>query len=462
MTKPIAELLEQEGFLRTLFGAVPCGVLVVDGDRRVQAVNDVLQRTFGVESAEVIDRRGGDALRCVHAVEDPRGCGYSEACAHGQVRAAAVEALAGRGVHRRRADVTLRADGEVRDLCLLVSAAALEFKGETYAVVLLEDITELQRLRRRLRTEEEISGIVGRDEKMLELFDLIHDLAQVDAAVLIEGESGTGKELVAAAIHREGRRANRLFVPVNCGALPEGLLESELFGHVRGAFTGAIRDKKGRFELADGGTIFLDEVADIPPPLQVKLLRVLQEGAFERVGDEKTLRVDVRVISATNRDLAAEVAAGRFREDLYYRLAVVPLRLPPLRERRGDIPLLARHFLRQALQESERPPVVFSDEAMAAMAAYRWPGNVRELQNAIQYALVKCRGGAILPEHLPAALAEAPHAPAPRRRRHKVDLARLQEALRESHGNKVEAARRLGVSRATLYRTLRPRAPASD
>jgi len=450
----IIRLLESEGFLDSLFRAIPCGVLVVDTERRVQAVNDVLERTFGTEAARMTDKRGGEALGCIHAREDPRGCGYAGACTQCQVRAAAERALAGRSVRRTRAYLEVHVNGRRRDVVLLVSAAPLEFQGRHYALVMLEDITELHTLRRRLRTEQQLHGIVGRDAKMLELFDTIREMARVDAPVLIEGESGTGKELVAAAIHRESPRANRLFVPVNCGALPEGLLESELFGHVRGAFTGAVRDKKGRFELAHGGTIFLDEIGDISLAMQVKLLRVLQEGAFERVGGEDTLHADARVISATNRDLAREVKAGRFREDLYYRLCVLPIRLPPLRDRPDDIPLLARHVLREVLEHADREPVSLSDETLDILKNHRWPGNVRELQNVLQYALVKCRGPILRPEHLPPALAEgrAPARPRPSARKLQPDDVR--RALREAAGNKTRAARLLGVARATLYRFL--------
>jgi len=454
---PVAELLDQDKFLKTLFDSIPCGVLVVDGDRRVRAVNDLLEQTFGVSRAEVMQKRGGEALRCIHAFDDPEGCGFGAYCQNCGVRNTALEALAGKQIHRNKAKVELRVNEKEQDFVLLVSAAPIDYAGERLAIVILEDITELNTLRRRLRTEQSFAGIVGRDPKVLALFETIEEVAEVSAPVLIQGESGTGKELVASAIHSESPRAKKLFVPVNCSALPEGLLESELFGHVRGAFTGAIRDKKGRFELADGGTIFLDEVGDLSPTVQVKLLRVLQEGTFERVGGEKTIRVDVRVISATNRDLRREVAAGRFRDDLFYRLCVIPITLPPLRERGNDISLLAEHILRQALAEADRDDVALSPEALNVMIGYDWPGNVRELQNAIQYALVKCRGNVLRLEHLPPTVAgarAAPAAPARRRRKRKLNADAVRRALQETRGNKVEAARKLGVSRATLYRFL--------
>ncbi|NQU44787.1 sigma 54-interacting transcriptional regulator [bacterium] len=330
------------------------------------------------------------------------------------------------------------------------------------ALILFHDLTREHELARRLGEVEQFSGIIGRDIRMLELFDLVRDVADSSASVLIQGESGTGKELVAAAIHRESPRSGRLFVPVNCGALPESLLESELFGHVRGAFSGAIRDKKGRFELADGGTLFLDEIGDVSPAMQVKLLRVLQEGSFERVGSEKTVQVDVRVVSATNKDLREEIARGRFREDLYYRLAVVPITLPPLRERRTDIPLLAQHILKRFVEDEGRAPIHLSAETMDLLVSHVWPGNVRELQNWIQFALVKCKGGTIRPEHLPAqpqgtgpiASRKGPSENVPRGRRMKLSTSAVREALRRTDGNKLQTARILGVGRATLYRFL--------
>ncbi|MFH1709104.1 MAG: sigma 54-interacting transcriptional regulator [Planctomycetota bacterium] len=445
------DLLAEDRFLHTMFETVPCSVLVVDTDRRIQAVNNVMVQTFGVDAATAIAKRGGEALGCIHAHDAPEGCGYGEACTGCEVRRTALEALDGNQVHRHRAQVELAGPGRTEGHTLLVSAAPMEYSGRKYAVILLEDITELATLRRRLNTEHVFRGLVGRDPQMRALFDSIRELAGIDVPVLIQGETGTGKELVASALHNEGPRRDKLFVPVNCGALPENLLESELFGHVRGAFTGAVRDKKGRFELADGGTIFLDEVGDISAAMQVKILRVLELGTFERVGSETTQRVDIRVLSATNKNLMCEVARGKFRKDLYYRLAVVPITLPPLRDRRGDIPLLAEHILARAAEANRRTVPHLAPETLEVLMAYDWPGNVRELQNWLQYALVQCREETILPAHLPPEYQAVVH-PHKRTRKRKLAAAAVRRALADSNGNKVAAARALGVGRATLYR----------
>lgn len=350
--------------------------------------------------------------------------------------------------------------GDQRQLQTRVRIMRKPDGGNAGVLVSFRDCTHERYLERRIGETQSFSGIIGRDPAMLEVFDLIRDLADTNVPVLIQGESGTGKELVAAAIHNEGPRGGGMFVPVNCGALPEALLESELFGHVKGAFTGAIRDKKGRFELADGGTIFLDEIGDISLAMQVKLLRVLQEGRFERVGSEKTLSCDVRVVSATNKNLADEIAAGRFREDLYYRLSVVPLWLPPLRERRGDIPLLAESVLRRLADLNKRGKLLISQDTMNILMNYDWPGNVRELENWFQFALVKCKGDMLKPEHLP------PVVPGLTRRisdaginnqqksynSSGLDDGTIRAALVRTNGNKLKAAKLLGVSRATLYR----------
>jgi len=314
------------------------------------------------------------------------------------------------------------------------------------------DLTELIDLRRQLGKLNHF-GMVGEDPKIIQIFREIQELATSDYPVCITGETGTGKELVANAIHDESLRAGKPFVPVNCGALPEGLLESELFGHVKGAFTGAVRDKKGRFEMTDGGTLFLDEVAELPKAVQAKLLRVLQEGTFERVGGEEQISVDVRIITATNRNLKREVEKGTFRDDLYYRINVVPIHIPPLRDRRKDIPLLVAHFLRKAKEEGRESPGV-SKEAMAVMEAYAWPGNIRELQSAVRFALVKARGRMIRPEHLPLELKALEERQGHRRPKRKLDPERVRAALTQTGGNKAKAARVLGVGRATLYRFL--------
>ena len=256
-------------------------------------------------------------------------------------------------------------------------------------------------LKQQLKARYKFENIVGTSDKMQKIFGLIDKVASTDSTVLILGESGTGKELVARALHYNSLRSTNAFVPVNCGAIPEELLESELFGHEKGAFTGAFRTRIGRFELACGGSIFLDEISEMSPNLQVKLLRVIQEREFERVGGVKTIRADVRIIAATNKDLEEEVAEGRFREDLYYRLNVIPIHLPPLRERTDDIPLLIKHFLDKYLNGKPQKKVEFSKKALPSLMRYRWPGNVRELENLVERMVVLSDSGVIDVADLP-------------------------------------------------------------
>jgi sigma-54 dependent transcriptional regulator, acetoin dehydrogenase operon transcriptional activator AcoR len=449
----VYRLLDQDGLLKSIFESIPCGVLIMDKDRTVRAVNNALERTFGLYRSEAISRRGGDVLHCVHASEVPEGCGYSSACQDCQVRSIALDAISGRKIERRLTEFQFRLNGKAGQLRLLLSAAPFSHNNERLAIIIMEDITELAALRRRLKAEQSFAGIIGSDPVMNDLFETIRDVADINIPVLIEGESGTGKELVASAIHNEGTRADKPFVPVNCAALPEGIIESELFGHVKGAFTGAVRDKRGRFELAHGGTLFLDEVGDLPKSVQAKLLRVLQDGCFERVGGERSVSVDVRIISATNRSLKREVEKGNFREDLYYRLKVMPVHLPPLRKRKGDIPLLVDHFLKRAVDDGFRPAEI-SNAAMASMMEYPWPGNVRELQGAVRFALIKTKGNAVQPGDLPMEIRNRPdcsQAPGPSK---KLDIERVRAALTKSGGNRSGAAKMLGVGRATLYRFL--------
>lgn len=320
------------------------------------------------------------------------------------------------------------------------------------------------------RPAHALGDVLGRDRKMLQLFDLIDAVADSRSTVLIVGESGTGKSMLARAIHARSQRAHKPFVEVACGSLPETLLEGELFGHVRGAFTGAIADKRGRFAAADTGTIFLDEVNSATPLMQVKLLRVLQEHAFEPVGSNETKTVDVRAILATNADLATLVATGEFRQDLFYRVNVVTLQLPPLRDRVGDVPMLAEHFLEKFRRESGRQAIGFSADAMASLQRYAWPGNVRELENAVERAVVLSRRATIELGDLPESVTSyVPPATSLRRRAEDalgtampLEIAlqaperRIIEAALERNGwSRVASAKELGIDRTTLYKKMR-------
>jgi transcriptional regulator with GAF, ATPase, and Fis domain len=342
-------------------------------------------------------------------------------------------------------------DEEIRLVGLMLNQAA----GVIRRAVLQEE--EIRELQSRIASPTEFCGIVSKNYKMQAIFQLIENIAPTDATVLIQGESGTGKELVARAIHHLSPRKEKPFIVIDCSAYPTTLLESELFGHEKGAFTGAIRQKSGRFEQADGGTVFLDEIGEIPLPAQIKLLRVLQTHKFERLGGEQTLTVDVRVIAATNRNLLDDVKNGRFREDLYYRLNVIPLHVPPLRHRRNDIPLLARHFVSHFAGVENQKVEGISPEAMRLLLDYSWPGNVRELENSIEHAAVLAKGRRIEPAHLPSVLHKdyaSPGSPKPPTiSEHEARL--LREAMEECGWNKKEAAKRLGISRSTLYEKIR-------
>jgi PAS domain S-box-containing protein len=311
-------------------------------------------------------------------------------------------------------------------------------------------------LRKALEDKFGLGNIVGKNPKMQAIYELIEDVSQSDSSVLIQGESGTGKELIARAIHLLSPRKERPFVVANCSAYAETLLESELFGHEKGAFTGAIRTKKGRFELADGGTIFLDEIGEILPTTQLLLLRVLQERKFERVGGEDTLQVDVRVIAATNRNLTQEMREGRFREDLYYRLNVIPIMLPPLRDRKDDIPLLAQHFLEVYAAGGGKQISGYSEEVMQIFMDYDWPGNVRELQNVIEHTVILAKTEMIEPMDLPHDLTgTVPRAEADITSLRDTERNLILRVLREVKGNKYRAAKKLGITRSTLYGKLK-------
>jgi DNA-binding NtrC family response regulator len=309
-----------------------------------------------------------------------------------------------------------------------------------------------------------LQNVVGQDYRMVKLFDVIESVAPSSVTVLLQGASGTGKSMIARVIHQLSDRHNQPFVEVSCGAIPETLLESELFGHVRGAFTGAVANKPGKFKAAHGGTIFLDEISTASPGLQVKLLRVLQMQQFEPVGSNKTETVDVRVILATNIDLESEMKAGRFREDLYYRINVVPIDMPTLAERISDIPLLAKHFIDRFSRDLKRPACDIDEDAMRVLQRYGWPGNVRELENAIERAVVLCRGRAIqvtdLPDKLVADAAASPSCDRYEPAALKDALAEpekriIQAALRANDWNRQVTAEQLGINRTTLYKKMK-------
>lgn len=422
------------------------GIIAHDLDRRIFFFNHAAEKITGYDRKDVLYKDCHEAFgapfcgeRCLFATEIDE--------------------------HRRRVISAgieypvnlITKDGEDRKVEMSVNPLRDENGNVVGVLALMQDLTEILRYKMKTGEMSGFSNIIGQNHKMLQIFQQIRDLSAYDYPVHIDGETGTGKELVAEAIHNESRRSGAPFVPINCGALPSGLVESELFGHVKGAFTGAIKDKKGRFELADGGTLFLDEVAELSRELQVKLLRFLQTGKFERVGGEKTLSVDTRIISATNKDLGEEILEQNFREDLYYRLNVIPIHLPPLRERVNDIPLLIDHFLSGFARDNDSgaaTPRVVSKEAMSLLMDYHWPGNVRQLQNVLQFAIVKSDGEVIKAAHLPMELRDREPDSLKKGPNKKLDEQSVRSALEKTGGNKVKAARILGVGRATLYRFL--------
>ncbi|MDA3915608.1 MAG: sigma 54-interacting transcriptional regulator [Deltaproteobacteria bacterium] len=414
------------------------GVMAHTTNRRIFFFNKAAEKITGYNRAEIL---GKDC----HDVFPGRFCGgFCDFC-NGIPEET-------KKIKFKKVDFTNK-NGNPLNLAMSIISLENEFHQEIGALISFKDETELDQLKSRLKHHHTLGDLVGRDPKTLELFNQIKEVSSSQVSVLIEGESGTGKELVANAIHGIGAREGKPFVAINCGALPEGILESELFGHVKGAFSGAARDRKGRFELADGGTIFLDEVGELSAAMQVKLLRVLQEKSFERVGGEKTIHVDIRIISATNQNLRKMMEEKKFRKDLFYRLCVVPIRLFPLKERRLDIPMLIEHFLEVIALEIKRPALTISNETMDILSAYDWPGNVRELHNMIEYAYVKCHSGTIETEHLPPEIMNysfiRKQKPGPGL---KMSKEKFFSALSMAEGNKKKAAEILGVSRATIYR----------
>jgi putative PEP-CTERM system response regulator len=374
--------------------------------------------------------------------------------------------------------IIMTAYGTIESAVRAVKLGAHDFITKPFDLdYLLLMVSRLMRSQRLVRENEALRAelgeragapqIIGRSPAFLKTIDEVRQVSDSDATVLLLGESGTGKELLARAIHALSPRQGRPFVAINCAAIPETLIENELFGHERGAYTGAERRRPGKFELANRGTLFLDEIADLPPALQAKLLRVLQERRFERVGGTRTIHVDVRIIAATNQDLRRLVQQRRFREDLYYRVNVFPITIPPLRERPEDIPLLAEHFADRFSREMRKGRTVFSPEAMRRLQEYAWPGNVRELQNCIERAVILAGGGEIRPEHLGFSdlgvpevdLARIPLegtlAEAAQRAKQYVERKMIEAAMQRCGGNKAEMARMLGVNYKTLLQKIK-------
>ena len=405
-------------------------VFAVDADRDVVYWSAGAEQLLGFAAADVVGEHCLKSNRCVRCMT---GCGVQE---HATIAGASLELhrADGSAVRVRKYARALRDDDGAFQGAVEVLVPDREPAAKRLAVVEGGDV-------------EVFHGLVSRDARMKELFALVRNVARTDATVLVRGESGTGKELFARAIHAESPRRAGPFLAVNCAAMTPTLLESELFGHEKGAFTGATQAHQGVFERADRGTLFLDEVGELPLELQAKLLRVLQERTFFRVGGTKSVKVDVRIVSATHRALRKETAAGRFREDLLYRLRVVPLFVPPLRERPGDVPLLVQRFVADLHAKGVEP------DAMRALLAWDWPGNVRELRNAIEYASAVSSGDAITAADLPRDLFEAPaRAAVATRARRPLDEAAIRRALADADGHVGEAAARLGVSRPTLWR----------
>ncbi len=361
----------------------------------------------------------------------------------------------------------LRIGNGFRNLEFNASRVPVEAGRRLLRLVIIRDRTEKRRMEavvNRAKTE-----LVSTDPQMLGILRRIQLIAPTDASVLLQGESGTGKTQIARMSHRLSNRSGGPFVEVNCAAIPESLIESELFGHVKGAYTGATQDRPGRFQAAHKGTLFLDEISEIPLHLQAKLLRALQDQEFEMVGSDRTVRVDVRVISASNHDLRAMVDEGKFRADLYYRLAVIPVSIPPLRDRPGDIPLLLLHYCKQMTEAGHPEEIECSPEAMRMMVEYPWPGNVRELENAVEHSIICAVGAKVVPESLPQNIREyakqgSRPAPPPARASRAEEKEeteddfqrrRIVSALRRGNGNKAEAARSLGIDRTTLWRRMR-------
>lgn len=443
LAEPLEGLLERIGpgeAFRTLAELFPdAAVFAVDHERNIVHWSDGAQKLLGFTREEAMGRLCLSSIRCRTCTI---GCGIAKYRTVSDFPLELYRADERWIPTRKYAKAFFGEDGEFLGgiEVLIATGPPQAEEGGLHETVLLPP------------DAEEFHGLVSRDETMKRAFQTIRNVGETDATVLVRGESGSGKELVARAIHLESHRAKGPFVAVNCAALTPGLLESELFGHIRGAFTGAVKDRKGLFEQAEGGTLFLDEVAELPLEMQSKLLRVLEERVVTPVGAAKEKRVDVRVVAATHRALRKEVEAGRFREDLMYRLRVVPIFVPPLRDRRGDVEVLLRFFLRRFNKAGPRHVEAIAPEAMRALLNHAWPGNVRELRNAVEFAFAVGRGEELLLSELPPEFGDPGLIEHASKSEEPDEREQIREALQLEGGRVTAAARRLGMSRATFWR----------
>lgn len=437
------KLAEERSRLEAIFGSVKDAIITVNAEFVVIDANKSTESICGISVKEIGGKEFSDCR--------PR-CG--QACR--EVLKQTLEKKTAVREYRIECDHKTRPQQVVSASCSPLMDPQGNFLG---AVMVIRDITLLRDVERELRERHQFQNLIGRNKTMQDIYSLLEDLANLDTTVLVTGESGTGKELVARALHYSGNRAFKPFTTVNCSALAESLLESELFGHVKGAFTGAFKDKQGRFAAANGGTILLDEIGDISPMIQLKLLRVLQEKEFERVGESTPQKVDVRVIACTNKDLKEKVRKGEFRQDLYYRLKVVDVALPPLRDRLEDLPLLVDHFRQKFNERFNKNIEGISSEVLSRFMDYGWPGNVRELEHVMEHAFVLCHGGTITLKHLPADIRnyepveESPR-PKARVKSTEEEIEEIRNALNKTGWNKSKAARLLGIGRRTIYRKI--------
>ena len=443
-------LLSNPEFLKSVIETMSDGLMVIDKNSTILLFNRAAEEITGYRREDIIGKQ------C--SMIDDNSCSYKKQVGENK-KCTLFESgtMSGTRCHLRGRDG--------REVHLLKNAVLLRSSlGEVIgAVEVMTNVTsldmkdlEIEKLKNALKQEYGFMGLLGTSPPMQLLYEQIQNAASSEAPVLISGESGTGKELVAQAIHKLSRRSKGPFIKVNCAALNEFLLESELFGHVRGAFTGAIKDRKGRFEVAQSGSIFLDEIGDMPPSMQVKLLRVIQEKELEKVGDHRTVTVNVRLITATNHDLAQLMDSGSFREDLFYRINVIPIRTPALRERTEDLPVLVSNLLERIGMVNRKRIERLSPAAMEAIESYEWPGNVRQLINALEYAAITCKGDTINPSDLPEYLFK--RVPSPRnamQTKHHRDRDYVIAALGKFSGNRTLAARHLGVSRVTLWKIIK-------